>query len=167
MEDDQIDAEAMASMMGFSSFGDQDRPNKKRRFNPGADAAIGTVKKVSEASTGSNAAPLGERKPAQGANADEIDLEDDDEEASEKATGTTLNVAASSASLPQRPAVPIPGSWGGGHTHGARSDRWYEGYYDVGSNENPWQRLEKDMGLHPRGKWMPKPENPTLEANRT
>lgn len=31
---------------------------------------------------------------------------------------------------------------------------WWEGYYDTRMNENPWERLEKERGLQPRGTWI-------------
>ena len=37
---DELDSAAIAAAMGFSSFGSQAHPNKKRRFNPLADAVI-------------------------------------------------------------------------------------------------------------------------------
>lgn len=33
---------------------------------------------------------------------------------------------------------------------------WWEGYYDARMNENPWERLERDKGLQPRGAWLAK-----------
>lgn len=32
--------------------------------------------------------------------------------------------------------------------------KWWEDYYDPTSNVNPWERLERDQGLKPRGQWM-------------
>ncbi|TEA18183.1 hypothetical protein C8034_v011084 [Colletotrichum sidae] len=48
----------------------------------------------------------------------------------------------------------------GGYQAGQRSDGkpWWEGYYDTKSNENPWERLEKKMGVEPRGSWSLKGE---------
>lgn len=184
--DPEADEQAMAQMMGFSSFGAQDRPQKKRRYNPGADAAVHTQQVVQPASTGSNATPMGTRVPAaapEPANADEIDLEDDGDGDSgaqgapaEQVTNPNL-VASGGAGepaqtlphgLPQRPAVGAgsvaPQHSGGDHGRGTRgqhhgSDRaqgqpWYEGYYDTLSNRNPWEKLEKAMGLQPRGIWI-------------
>lgn len=87
--DPDADEQAMAQMMGFSSFGAQDRPQKKRRYNPHADAAIdangvvgGGISKGSRrqpaAITGSNSTPLGTRITQSAENADEIDLDDGD-----------------------------------------------------------------------------------------
>ncbi|UNI19889.1 hypothetical protein JDV02_006033 [Purpureocillium takamizusanense] len=75
-------AAAMAQMMGFSAFGAQDRPQKKRRYNPLADAATEQQHLSKQqhhlhhhhhhrrqgnshgaaSSTGSNATPLGATK---------------------------------------------------------------------------------------------------------
>lgn len=30
---------------------------------------------------------------------------------------------------------------------------WWEGYYDAKMNENPWEKLERQRGLEPRGVW--------------
>ncbi|KAI4858910.1 hypothetical protein F4820DRAFT_462898 [Hypoxylon rubiginosum] len=81
MEDSEDDtASAMAAAMGFSSFGAQGNPNKRRKFNPHADAVVDDA--AQETKTGSNATPLGVRAPAWRAhhNKDEIDLDDDEEE---------------------------------------------------------------------------------------
>lgn len=45
------------------------------------------------------------------------------------------------------------GSYGadGAGTGGAP---WWEGYYDARINENPWERLEKERGMLPRGTWL-------------
>lgn len=31
---------------------------------------------------------------------------------------------------------------------------WWEGYYDAKMNENPWEKLERERGLQPRGTWL-------------
>lgn len=36
---------------------------------------------------------------------------------------------------------------------GQRNPRWYVDYYDPSFNENPWRKLERDMGLEPLGRW--------------
>lgn len=68
----------------------------------------------------------------------------------------------------QQPStVPVfnPGTRGGGrggrggYQSGRGRDRdqgkkWWEDYYDPSSNVNPWERLEQDRGLKPRGQWM-------------
>lgn len=33
---------------------------------------------------------------------------------------------------------------------------WWQGYYDPQTNQNPWEALEKKMGLAPRGTWLPR-----------
>ncbi|CAK7262462.1 hypothetical protein SEPCBS57363_000050 [Sporothrix epigloea] len=66
---DELDSETIAAAMGFSSFGTQARPNKKRRFNPQADAVIGTPRDgrppaaLPSAGTGANATRLPPRLP--------------------------------------------------------------------------------------------------------
>lgn len=154
MDMDDTTDDIMAQM-GFSSFGGQNRPQKKRRYNPRADA----VQDDPPSGTGANSTALG--RPA--ANADEIDLEDDP---TTEPPATQAQVRP--ASLPQRPAPgtgfvdgqkpaaaahhPPPASHEGG---GSRAP-WYEGYYDHLSNENPWERLEKTKGLESKGSWLPR-----------
>lgn len=98
--DDDMESSAMMEAMGFTGFGMQPSA-KKRKFNPHADASIsGTLpKKPTAASgTGANTAPLGARRlppasaslparpsatvaqAADGGNADEIDLGDEDDD---------------------------------------------------------------------------------------
>lgn len=168
--DSDADEQAMAQAMGFSSFGAQDRPQKKRRYNPHSDAAVVSVS--SEAESGGHA----RYTPATGANADEINLRNDDEkdvsvQTASSNTGATLEPATPisdgqvrPASLPQRPAPGLePGGGRGGRGvqgHGRQCHQseknplWYEGYYDPSSNQNPWERLEKARGLDPRGSWV-------------
>lgn len=176
------DADAMAAAMGFSSFGAQKPPNKKRKYNPHADASTSvssTHKPKPTSSTGANSAPLGTRAPpAPATNTDEIQLDDDDDD--EDGGGNAPPAAAPSeisqaqdarpASLPQRPAAGNGfvgtehghghgggrNQRGGGHQggHQQRNSLWYENYYDHLSNENPWARLEKKAGLQPRGSWV-------------
>ncbi|KAK7208813.1 hypothetical protein V2G26_015991 [Clonostachys chloroleuca] len=68
----------MAQMMGFSAFGSQDRPQKKRKYNPNADSFV-ERQPPQDATTSSNSIPLGPPPvPKPSANADEIDLEGDD-----------------------------------------------------------------------------------------
>lgn len=82
-------------MMGFSSFGAQDRPQKKRRYNPNADAAVHATTANSsrqgrgKQTTGSNSTPLGARPaaPQSAANADEIDLDGDEDDDGALGTG--------------------------------------------------------------------------------
>ncbi|KAJ1338565.1 hypothetical protein MN608_01425 [Microdochium nivale] len=31
---------------------------------------------------------------------------------------------------------------------------WWTDYYDPSTNVNPWERLEQERGLQPRGPWM-------------
>ncbi|KAI2611758.1 uncharacterized protein GGS25DRAFT_208998 [Hypoxylon fragiforme] len=79
MEDDEDMTAAMAQAMGFSSFGAQDNPSKRRKFNPRADAVVDsdTISGISyrEAASGSNTTPLGTRS----SNQDEINLESDED----------------------------------------------------------------------------------------
>lgn len=51
-----------------------------------------------------------------------------------------------------------PAPVGGGHG-GRRSGRpighqWWDDYYDPSVNVNPWEKLEKQLGLQPRGPWL-------------
>ncbi|KAI1382806.1 uncharacterized protein F4822DRAFT_97572 [Hypoxylon trugodes] len=97
MEDSEDTAAAMAQAMGFSSFGAQHNSNKRRKFNPRADAVVASTSTstiplhhngaVQEVSSGSNATPLGVRTR----NPDEVDLGDDEDE-----TDFSNNVSRSS-----------------------------------------------------------------------
>lgn len=80
---DELDSAAIAAAMGFSSFGMQSHPNKKRRFNPRADAVVAAASSSRGNDRNASAGPalqhpLPQRPPPR-ANADEIDLEDDDD----------------------------------------------------------------------------------------
>ena len=47
----------------------------------------------------------------------------------------------------------------GGGQHPGRGEPghvWWEGYHDPSFNENPWEWLEKERGLEPRGTWIPR-----------
>ncbi|KAG9257706.1 uncharacterized protein F5Z01DRAFT_646784 [Emericellopsis atlantica] len=168
--DDQLDEAAMAQMMGFSAFGGPDRPQKKRRYNPGADAQVYISKP--ESSTGSNMTPLGARKGEGGfkaasghalgtkANDDEIKLDDEADE--EPPTPTPLHQQQPIPyGLPQRPAFATsqgePGAHGVIPQHGSRNTQgaWYRDYYDPRFNQNPWDKLERNLGLQAQGTWLP------------
>ncbi|KFH42380.1 hypothetical protein ACRE_068990 [Hapsidospora chrysogenum ATCC 11550] len=191
MDPEDADAQAMAQMMGFSSF---ERPQKKRRYNnPAADAVVDTPAPAQQqASTGSNAIPVGNTRttaspsaapaPATAtANADEISLDDDDDDNDggqgapvqhppPDPTASTIQSGHAKGSglllhgLPQRPAPGVPPHNGGRtpgpqrgqqyHQRNNEGQPWYEGYYDSLSNRNPWEKLEKALGLQPRGSWI-------------
>jgi hypothetical protein len=167
----------MAQMMGFSAFGSQDRPQKKRKYNPNAESFV-ERQPPQATTTSSNSIPLGPppvTKPS--ANADEIDLEDDDGEDGSPAVKEAVPGGGGGGgipepsvnSLPRRPAVGAgedgPPSNGAHPGHGSRTHHnnraaghdghggkpWYDGYYDSISNENPWEKLEKAMNLQPIG----------------
>ncbi|KAK2591487.1 hypothetical protein QQS21_010833 [Conoideocrella luteorostrata] len=172
---DGDDATAMAQAMGFSSFGTQDPPQKKRRYNAATDAVTSTQQHLQErnrqSATGSNSTPLGTLKqPA--ANSDEIDLHDDDEDGNSgiaashrPAEEVPQAITAPPVGLPARPApgtgfvgsASKPSSQGRSEKNPRRhNELWYQGYYDSTSNENPWERLEKAMGLESKGVWVPR-----------
>ncbi|KAI1136633.1 hypothetical protein F5Y05DRAFT_414889 [Hypoxylon sp. FL0543] len=87
MEDTEDTTAAMAQAMGFSSFGGQNNSNKRRKFNPRADAVVASTSSSNipihhnggarQVGSGSNATPLGVRSR----NEDEIDLEEDEDDA--------------------------------------------------------------------------------------
>ena len=171
MDSDSDADDLMAQTMGFSSFGGQSRPQKKRRYNPRADAAQGPAP-VQDAGTGANMTALGATRSI--ANVDEIGLEDDDDEnppvsehqGLEAAASTAAQAQVRPASLPQRPApgagfitgaTPPQQAQPLSNDHNRRSGQpWYDGYYDPMSNENPWERLEKAKGLDSKGSWLPR-----------
>ncbi|KAH7040053.1 uncharacterized protein B0I36DRAFT_343856 [Microdochium trichocladiopsis] len=176
---DDFDNDAMAQAMGFASFGAQKPPSSKRRkFNPAADAVVAAPELSIPAhkpppSSAANAVPLGIRPRA--TNADEIDLGDDDDDehndetSAPTTTTTTTNTTSENAS---EAATAVSGTgldstghshstWarrGGGGTRGRTGQpakpNWWADYYDPSSNINPWERLERERGLQPRGPWM-------------
>ncbi|KAM0264728.1 hypothetical protein ACHAQJ_000553 [Trichoderma viride] len=171
--------EAMAQAMGFSSFGLQNRP-QKRKYNPHADAIISSDSKTAQraakpSATGSNSTPLGvsSRKPdSAAANVDEIDLDENEDGNEDDDVGIAskpIGIPESSATpalvrphgLPERPVpgtgfIGPPGDDKGSHGHqdGSGHTAWYEGYYDPASNENPWKRLEGSKSLQSLGTWI-------------
>jgi len=152
------DEAAMAEMMGFSSFGGPDRPPKKRRYNPGADAATAAAAQR----TGSNSTPLGARKELKVDNQDRIDLRDVDDDAGnhgDQVSAVASLLGAPPATLPQRPATSLskPANSHQDPPQALRTAPWYEGYYDTLSNFNPWAKLEKKLGLEPLGNWPKQP----------
>ncbi|KAG5975206.1 hypothetical protein E4U55_007789 [Claviceps digitariae] len=183
--DADADAAAMAQAMGFSSFGtqDQDRPLKKRRYNPAADSISSAQTASPPQATGSNTTPLAAPSAKASTNADEIDLHDEDdlEDHNHGATplqASQVSMPALPAGLPARPAPGTgfvgnvsshPNSHAYTHAHAhahaspfrprnpaqrSRNEFWYTDYYDRTWNENPWERLEKAMGLDTTGEWV-------------
>lgn len=120
------------------------------------------------ASTGSNSTPLGARTSAK---TDEIDLESEEDGgdggAPVEAAATSESSQAQVHGLPQRPATGLGfagGSGREGHGRGFSGQMsgnretggapWYVDYYDNLSNRNPWERLEKEIDLQPKGTWI-------------
>lgn len=130
------EAAVMARTMGFSSFGDIPRPPRKRKLSSGPSPSLA----ASAPGPG-----LGSMPPDQETH------------------------SALPAGLPQRPApgtafvgVPCPETTAGRRPRtrpgfDGSSDFWTEGCYDPLSNENPWSRLELQLGLSPLGSWPPSP----------
>ncbi|KAK0704795.1 hypothetical protein B0H67DRAFT_649206 [Lasiosphaeris hirsuta] len=134
-EDQPDDAAAMATMLGFSTFGmrDADRPAKKRRFHAHADDAVVAGlpsnqhlprKPPAPISSGVNRLPLHPREPAvvsaprdgvkgkgkgAGGNADEIDLDDDDDVDEGGSVAVQPQGLQAASALPA-PAGPVLGS---------------------------------------------------------
>ncbi|KAG6202231.1 hypothetical protein E4U10_000083 [Claviceps purpurea] len=163
--DTDAEAAAMAQAMGFSSFGAQDRPSKKRRYNSATDARVSV--------TGSNSTPLGVPSAKIPTNTEEIDLQDADEDEDKievEGDETTPLQKASQGSLPPPPpaglpARPAPGIGfvggsssqpGGPPAQRQHEEHRHKEYYDWSVNENPWERLEKAMGLETDGDWVPR-----------
>ncbi|KAK7422854.1 hypothetical protein QQX98_001421 [Neonectria punicea] len=155
-DDDQA---LMAQALGFASFGAQGHPNKKRRYNPRADATL--IARQRPSVTGANSTALGPA-PTTRSNADEIAIDEDGD-------GDGGNAPAPAqvrpASLPQRPAAPSGGSASRDQApfqsapHRSQDPShapWYVGHYDPMSNENPWDRIEKTRGLSSVGSWVPR-----------
>ncbi|KXJ96518.1 hypothetical protein Micbo1qcDRAFT_210783 [Microdochium bolleyi] len=182
MDSDDLDSDAMAQAMGFASFGAQKPAAKRRRFNPAADAVVAGpdashLPPRPPPSSASNAVPLGIRSRAQ--NVDEIDLEgDEDDNASGVSPPAQAATAASLDDLHAQPQADSasafednsadagiagrrrdgqagPAGRGGFRGRGPQQkSTWWIDYYDPSSNINPWERLEQERGLQPRGPWM-------------
>lgn len=185
----------MAQMMGFSSFGMQDRPLKRRRHEGGPVASGANAQPVQYQQAASrealDPAPPQGAADGQTAGTDEISLDDDDDDSHGGALlGATGPMAPKSlpsgGMMPSRPAGlpdrPPPGAGfmgspstdrpqhrgqrrHGGHADDASRGPWYEGYYDPDSNQNPWARLEKTRGLQPRGSWILRDGRPMAAAS--
>lgn len=166
------DAQAMAQFMGFSSFGQQDPPAKKRRYNPKTDSSIPSSASTSDQkpsakhASGANSAALGTRA----INSEEISLEDEEdaqpqEQVIPQQHGTAAEPAGLST-LPARPAFATGhqqhGKPSGRHESHARGHNplWYQGYYDPSSNHNPWEKLEEKLQLIPKGTWLARGDAP-------
>ncbi|KAG5951353.1 hypothetical protein E4U53_003283 [Claviceps sorghi] len=180
------DAAAMAQAMGFSSFGAQDHPSKKRRYNAAADSIWSAETAPQPQATGSNTTPLAAPAAKTSTNAEEIDLNDeddveDDDDGTASSQAGQVSMAAGLAGLPARPA-PGRGFVGGvsseSHAHAPRfrpgkpaqtshNELWYKDYYDSTSNENPWERLEKAMGLETKGTWVSRSSSTAAAASLT
>ncbi|KAK6825333.1 hypothetical protein PG987_012827 [Apiospora arundinis] len=214
------DAAAMAEAMGFSSFGGQNHPSKRRKYNARADAAFvvadgdeSTLALHYDAGSGSNNTPLGERRQPkkQKTNTDEIDLDDNDNDGDQDAEGdgdgqnaagdnvdaqapaaqyldpsqpipdqvqSEIDAIVGDHGLPKKPVVSaVPAKRGGPAQSGSRhhggggrgGDResgqpWWDDYYDPAFNTNPWEKVEKKLGMEPRGTWLSYDESKTKWA---
>lgn len=49
------------------------------------------------------------------------------------------------------------GGLGQARGRGGRNEKWFEGYYDVSFNHNPWDKEEKKRGLQAMGVWLEHP----------
>jgi hypothetical protein len=185
--DTEVDTEAaaMAAAMGFSAFGAQDRPQKKRRYNPAVDAvAKASSPGLRAAPTGSNSTPLGTHAMTSkeaasshaNANADETNLDgsDDGQPGAAPQESQQQQAEPPHHGLPARPA-PGTGFVGLSSRFAARPDAspghtskvWYEGYYDSTSNENPWEHIERTMGIGSKGTWVSRQTHPPANISAT
>ncbi|KAK8133794.1 hypothetical protein PG984_005806 [Apiospora sp. TS-2023a] len=99
------DTAAMAEAMGFASFGGQNHPSKRRKYNARADEAFvaggdESTLPFHDAGSGSNNTPLGDRrqqsasKKQKKTNMNEIDLDDDDDDDEDRAGANDGNTDA-------------------------------------------------------------------------
>ncbi|KAI1866239.1 uncharacterized protein JN550_007627 [Neoarthrinium moseri] len=71
-----------------------------------------------------------------------------------------INAIVGSTTDPAQPGPqgPFAGARGGHRPGGRGGEReghvWYEDYYDPTTNMNPWEKLEKDLGLKPTNSWL-------------
>lgn len=174
--DGDLESAAMMAAMGFSGFGMQKRPAKKRKFDPDASGAntapLGERRRpapVPAAAAAAAAAHLparplrgGEAEPTTSRGTDEIDLEDEDVDDDGVGGNDAEGGGSSSNSKPSTGALPPPAPASALATRRAATAAaaagqkrpWWEGYYDAQMNENPWEKLERERGLEPRGTWL-------------
>jgi hypothetical protein len=120
--------------MGFSNFGGQ--RNKRRKYNPNADAAFDATGDLLPAGSGSNNTPLGARANT---NKDEIPLDNEPDESGDKDDDPGPQYIDTS-----RPAAPIPGTTPGEDDIQAKID-------DIlGTTSNPTDSLPfvQSLPLH-------------------
>ncbi|TLD25550.1 hypothetical protein PspLS_06218 [Pyricularia sp. CBS 133598] len=160
-EDDAHDAaDIMAQTMGFSSFGAAARPSKRRRMDGAVVASPEGPPRVS----GANLTSVGIRLPQRVVPGPHTPASAhlNVQEQGGQANGAT-GVAAS--------AAPVEGTAAGAEASGPASEDvpaasphgqpgrpyqpWYVDYYDRKSNQNPWKKLEENLGLESRGSWPP------------
>ncbi|KAK1761068.1 hypothetical protein QBC47DRAFT_369002 [Echria macrotheca] len=160
MED--IDPEAaMAAAMGFSAFGTQpqNRPSKKRKFNPSSPDGPPLP-----AGTGANSLPVHPRSSESISTGSSSNYPAQIGTDLPTTTGAGAGAEAGSEAgigIATGPEIRRGGGGGGnargghGHGHGQRNPLWYTDYYDPTSNQNPWERLEQMRGLPAVGPWLP------------
>ena len=162
----------VAAAMGFSSFGGQNRPQKKRKHNQQDEGGLSGQQPDRTASrptvSGEGGSSMLNVSSNTALNVDAIALDDDslsedDLKGSDhllprgppKADTTApASSQARPAGLPQRPVnsvAPVmrPSSDGPKHHRDRGGQPLHQDYYDSKSNENPWQRLEEKHGLQP------------------
>jgi hypothetical protein len=173
-EDLTIESEsaALAQALGFTAFGaqpddgDHIRPNKKRRFNPLADAAvIATPQQDEQPPTTILTASRVQIHPSTAT--DEINYDDSSpnpnldshphpQSRSRSGTPTSFRGDSRGRGRGGNRGGSARGGGGGGHGHGGHvhNPTWYVDYYDTSFNQNPWEALEKRLGLQAVGSWL-------------
>ena len=172
----ESESAALAQALGFTAFGaqppdadDHTRPNKKRRFNPLADAAvIATPQQEEQPPTTILTASRVQIHPS--TTTDEINYDDSNpnpnldslphpQNRSRSGTPTSFRGDSGGRGRGGNRGGSARGSGGGGHGHvghggHAHNPTWYVDYYDASFNQNPWEALEKRLGLQAVGSWL-------------
>lgn len=159
--------------MGFSSFGGQTRPNKKRRYNPHADNVVGRPGPTFTSFSAANMEPISSNthgtEPLEPAPASSLPMHLPPKPPTAAADSYAPDLPQSLDQGHDFQGHHRGGRGGRGGRHrgrgrgegdeesqGPRNDKWYLDYYDPMSNENPWTELEKQMGLPTKGTWLEK-----------
>lgn len=157
-EDTHDAAEIMAQTMGFSSFGAAARPSKRRRMGDAIQASL----RLGPQASGANSTSVGIRpaqrvipRPHTPAYA-HVNIQEQGGDAG-GATSDAAPVEGATAGAevagPASENMPADGPHGPpGRPYG---QPWYVDYYDRKSNQNPWKKLEENLGLKPRASWPP------------
>ncbi|KLU91494.1 hypothetical protein MAPG_10012 [Magnaporthiopsis poae ATCC 64411] len=81
-------------------------------------------------------------------------MQDDGSDGSDGAAAAQMAGTMGFAAFGAQTRPPGGGGGHGGPSSSPSSRQWWLDYYDPRFNENPWDQLEKSLGLEPRGSWL-------------